>query len=231
MNGKITVLYAEDNSGTASLIKMMLERNSFVVTVEPDGERAIERYRAGVPDLLLLDIEMPGKSGLEVVSVIRRENRLLPIVLFSSFVDPAIELEAIHLGADDCIRKDCPPELFIAKLHNILRRVYNKQSPSVYQLSEVTEFNSRTCALLIDGRPVKLKTKEAELLKLLCTRMNDWAEKEYLIMGLWGRASLYKERVLRKLVSALRNRLSEDKTVQISNKYGEAYSLVSELIR
>ena len=179
------ILYAEDDERTARMVKDSLEEHEFQVRVVYDGVRAWDVFRYNPPDLLLLDLEIPGKDGLELVECVRKINERVPIIFYSSHMDVAKELEAIKLGADDCIRKGVPVEFLIAKLNNVYRRVVRDDgNHQVYFLSEMTKFNAVAGLLTMDGQMILLKTMDARLLHLLCVKMHEVAGYEYLIRGL-----------------------------------------------
>lgn len=190
MEKKVDVLYAEDDDKMAGVVKKLLEDNEFHVRIACDGRRAWDIFQRSIPDLLLLDLEMPRKDGLEIVKLVRRVNKRVPIVFYSSYMNVEKELEAIKLGADDCIRKGCPMELLLEKLRSIYRRVIRDEgSPQIYFLSETTKFNAVVGLLVINGKNLLLKSMDSRLLHLLCVKMHEIASNDYLIRGLWGNYS------------------------------------------
>ncbi len=229
MEKKVDVLYAEDDDKMASVVKKLLEDNEFYVRIACDGRRAWDIFQRSIPDLLLLDLEMPRKDGLEIVKLVRRVNKRVPIVFYSSYMNVEKELEAIKLGADDCIRKGCPMELLLEKLRSIYRRVIRDEgSPQIYFLSETTKFNAVVGLLVINGKNLLLKSMDARLLHLLCVKMHEIASNDYLIRGLWGNYS-YAEKgnALRKGIIRLRNILEADTSLVVGNSFGEGYFLTS----
>ncbi|RHR76670.1 response regulator transcription factor [Odoribacter sp. AF15-53] len=229
MGKKVDILYAEDDERTARMVKDSLEEHEFQVRVVYDGVRAWDVFRYNPPDLLLVDLEIPGKDGLELVECVRKINERVPIIFYSSHMDVAKELEAIKLGADDCIRKGVPVEFLIAKLNNVYRRVVRDDgNHQVYFLSEMTKFNAVAGLLTMDGQMILLKTMDARLLHLLCVKMHEVAGYEYLIRGLWGNFE-YKEKgnALRKGIIKLKKILEPDTSLFLSNTFGEGYVLSS----
>ena len=175
---------------------------------------------------------MPRKDGLEIVKLVRRVNKRVPIVFYSSYMNVEKELEAIKLGADDCIRKGCPMELLLEKLRSIYRRVIRDEgSPQIYFLSETTKFNAVVGLLVINGKNLLLKSMDSRLLHLLCVKMHEIASNDYLIRGLWGNYS-YAEKgnALRKGIIRLRDILGADTALMIGNSFGEGYFLTSRVI-
>lgn len=229
MEKKIDVLYAEDDQYTAEMIKMFLEEQEFNVRIAGDGAQAWNVFRYCPPDLLLLDLEMPGKDGLELVRLVRETNKRIPIIFYSAHMDVAKELEAIKLGADDCIHKNGDKNLLLLKLRNIYHRITrDEKAPHIYFLSEATKYNAIAGLLTINGKKIFLKSMDARLLQLLCVKMHEIAGDEYLIRGLWGNVQgQNKENALRKTIKHLRDLLEADTSLLIKNDYGEGYVLTS----
>lgn len=214
MSQKINLLYAEDNPLTASLVKRQLERENFTVRIAADGSTAWDLFNLLIPDILLLDIEMPEKDGLEVLKLVRKKNRHVPIVIYSTYLNPTRELEAIEEGADDCINKRSSRELLIAKLKNIYNRVTEgEKNPQVYILSPRVKFNSPASVLYIDNKMYELTAPESRLLRLLCVKFQEIASYNYLLMGLWGKGQKHKMQALRKTVFLLNQKLKADPTL------------------
>lgn len=214
MSQKINLLYAEDNPLTASLVKRQLEKENFTVRIAADGSTAWDLFNLLIPDILLLDVEMPEKDGFEVLKLVRKKNRHVPIVIYSTYLNPARELEAIEEGADDCINKRSSRELLIAKLKNIYNRVTEgEKNPQVYILSPRVKFNSPASVLYIDNKMYELTAPESRLLRLLCVKFQEIASYNYLLMGLWGKGQKHKMQALRKTVFLLNQKLKADPTL------------------
>ena len=214
MSQKINLLYAEDNPLTASLVKRQLERENFTVRIAAAGSTAWDLFNLLIPDILLLDVEMPEKDGFEVLKLVRKKNRHVPIVIYSTYLNPTRELEAIEEGADDCINKRSSRELLIAKLKNIYTRVTEgEKNPQVYILSPRVKFNSPASVLYIDYKMYELTAPESRLLRLLCVKFQEIASYNYLLMGLWGKGQKHKMQALRKTVFLLNQKLKADPTL------------------
>lgn len=229
MEKKIDVLYAEDDPLTAEMVKGVLEEHEFSVRIACDGIQAWDIFRYNPPDLLLLDLEMPGKDGMELVRLVRERNDRIPVIFYSSHMDVRKELDIIKLGADDCIYKRGTTDLLLEKLRSIYYRISrDEKNPHVYFLSESTKYNAVVGLLLINSKKVMLKPMDARLLQLLCVKMHEIAGNEYLMQGLWGKfRGENKENALRKSVKHLRDVLEADTSLLISNSYGEGYVLTS----
>ena len=103
MENKNSILYAEDDALGAELIKAILERNHFLVDIASDGEKAWESYKRKKPDILLLDLDMPQKNGLEVTRLIREQDKQTHIIVYTSHGEAEREIAILDAGADEFI--------------------------------------------------------------------------------------------------------------------------------
>lgn len=228
MRPKINLLYVENDELAAELLKWQLGNDDFNVKIVSDGRQAWKLFQLCIPDILLLGIELPYLDGFEIIRLIRGVNQKTPIVLYSSHLSPMQNLEAINLGVDDCIPKDCNSELFIAKLKRIYDRVTKDEADlQVYILSEISKFNVVAGILTIRDKLIPLKPSDSRLLYLLCAKFGELSDNNYLIEGLWGKANSNKEGSLRRCVNQLRTVLADDPNIIIKNQYSIGYTLTT----
>lgn len=229
MEHPIFLIYAEDNDNTALLYTRKLERAGFTVKVVKNGNQAWELLQTEIPDILLLDVEMPGKDGLEVLELFRQTNRKTPVVIFSNYLYTGREIKAIRLGADDCIQKKNGSDFLIAKLESIYDRVtQGEKNPQIYILSSHTKYNAIADTLTINDTRVKLKDTEAQLMHLLCVKFQELSSYDYLIEGLWGKNFASKQALLRKYVSELNKKLEADPSLSLKVCRNMGYKLYCE---
>lgn len=227
MVNKINILYAEDDPNCASLTKNILERKDFLVEIVPNGDIVWQTYQRNKPDILMLDLEMPGKSGIDMIRLVRAKDHLPPIILYSSHAEPKNEISALDLGANDFINKSCHPEVLVSRLKNIYERICQKiNNPHIYKLSTRTIYNSVARTLTIDNQSIVIKSNDARFLQLLCAKNNELAEKEYLLERMWGKASYNKGSELKKYASHVRDYLKLDESLEIVCHQG-GYSLIT----
>ena len=229
MEHRVYLIYAEDNDNTALLYTRKLERAGFTVKVVKNGDQAWELLQKETPDILLLDVEMPGKDGLEVLELFRQTNRKTPVVIFSNYLYTGREIKAIRLGADDCIQKKNGSDFLIAKLESIYDRVtQGEKNPQIYILSSHTKYNAIADTLTINDTRVKLKDTEAQLMHLLCVKFQELSSYDYLIEGLWGKYFASKQALLRKYVSELNKKLEADPSLSLKVCRNMGYRLYCE---
>ncbi len=224
---KISILYAEDDEFGAKLTKTILEKENFEVEIVSDGSEAWKAYKERKPDILLLDLDMPGKDGLEITRLVREHDQQTPILVYTTHGEPAKEVAVLDAGADEFINKERPPEVLIAYMKRVREKIKKYINiPHLYRLSDHTTYNSITRELIIDGITTQLKTIDGRFLQLLCAKNHEVSSKSYLIHGIWGKADINKESELKKYASRVRTNLKTDPTLKIEFR-DEGYILMS----
>lgn len=224
---KISILYAEDDEFGAKLTKTILEKENFEVEIVSDGSEAWKAYKERKPDILLLDLDMPGKDGLEITRLVREHDQQTPILVYTTHGEPAKEVAVLDAGADEFINKERPPEVLIAYMKRVREKIKKYMNiPHLYRLSDHTTYNSITRELIIDGITTQLKTIDGRFLQLLCAKNHEVSGKSYLIHGIWGKADINKESELKKYASRVRTNLKTDPTMKIEFR-DEGYILMS----
>lgn len=224
---KISILYAEDDEFGAKLTKTILEKENFEVEIVSDGSEAWKAYKERKPDILLLDLDMPGKDGLEITRLVREHDQQTPILVYTTHGEPAKEVAVLDAGADEFINKERPPEVLIAYMKRVREKIKKYMNiPHLYRLSDHTTYDSITRELIIDGITTQLKTIDGRFLQLLCAKNHEVSSKSYLIHGIWGKADINKESELKKYASRVRTNLKTDPTLKIEFR-DEGYILMS----
>ena len=224
---KISILYAEDDEFGAKLTKTILEKENFEVEIVSDGSEAWKAYKERKPDILLLDLDMPGKDGLEITRLVREHDQQTPILVYTTHGEPAKEVAVLDAGADEFINKERPPEVLIAYMKRVREKIKKYMNiPHLYRLSDHTTYNSITRELIIDGITTQLKTIDGRFLQLLCAKNHEVSGKSYLIHGIWGKADINKESELKKYASRIRTNLKTDPTLKIEFR-DDGYILMS----
>lgn len=224
---KISILYAEDDEFGAKLTKTILEKENFEVEIVSDGSEAWKAYKERKPDILLLDLDTPGKDGLEITRLVREHDQQTPILVYTTHGEPAKEVAVLDAGADEFINKERPPEVLIAYMKRVREKIKKYMNiPHLYRLSDHTTYNSITRELIIDGITTQLKTIDGRFLQLLCAKNHEVSSKSYLIHGIWGKADINKESELKKYASRVRTNLKTDPTLKIEFR-DEGYILMS----
>ena len=228
MEEKIKILYAEDNNTAAAVYTEILEEAGFSVKVAPEGNEAWRLYETGKWDLLLLDMDLPGKDGHELIRLVRETDDQVPIVILSS----ANHNHALYEGADDYLVKGCSVDEVRARMDKAIartRRLNKEQEQGPFHLSPTTTFNKNNRLLVISGKKEELKGMEAKILWLFCLRINEVISTVEMCETLWNIYSTDKEKSLTRYVCLLNKKLKADKTIAIQNEFATGYKLVNEL--
>lgn len=219
------ILYIDHDRNFAQQTETLLKTNGLRIYTVNDYRRIYSVCQKISPYLLLSELEPGNTNKLEQIELIKKQNKALPIVIYSSCIEPDMIIQANDIGIEDYISKDCNIHVFISKLKNILRR-NGKITSYFLRISENTQFNYTTEALTIKGSEIKLKPMDARLLKLLCSRMNEYIDSDYLCREMWHITG--KENELRRYVLHLRKLLYIDKAIKIENNWGGWYRLKTD---
>lgn len=181
------ILIVEDDPAIGAFVQTALEREGFDVELVKRGEAALERVEIISPDLILLDLMLPGLDGLQVCQALRRRAQYIPIIMLTAKDDDVDKIVGLEMGADDYITKPFKIRELLARVRAVLRLVQHSTSPS----SRVLRFGS--LEINIEGRtvhrdrqPVNLTPKEFELLVLLASNPRRVFGRETLLEKVWG---------------------------------------------
>ena len=211
---RISVLVVEDEASFADALTIGLEREGFDVTVLVDGPSALEKWEEIDPDLILLDVMLPGVSGVDVCRAIRATSNV-PIIMVTakgSEIDTVVGLE---VGADDYVAKPYRLRELVARMRAVLRRFdgdgeeENADEVSSIRVGAVTVDPDRH-EVTVDGRDVSLPLKEFELLTLLAENAGRVLTREILIDRVWGSDYVGDTKTLDVHVKRLRSKIEHD---------------------
>lgn len=220
-----TILVADDEASIRELCAMYLEQEGFAVVQAEDGESALDAARSRGPDLIVLDLMMPKRSGYEVCRELRRESDV-PILMLTARSEEVDRIVGLEMGADDYLGKPFHPRELTARVKAILRRTAGQPAASRGSL--------RVGALTIDwqshevdigGEPVDLRNKEFDLLKRLAESAGHVLTRELLLEQVWGYEFFGGTRTVDVHVNQLRRKLGE-RGVAIETVRGVGYKLV-----
>jgi DNA-binding response OmpR family regulator len=164
MTGK-RVLVVDDDVKTVELVKLYLNRDGYRVLTAYDGVEALRLAREGHPDLIVLDLMLPGINGLEVCQTLRAESDV-PVIMLTAKTTDQDKLKGLDLGADDYVTKPFSPRELAARVRAVLRRLPGERGPDEIEFGQLTVNFPRHEASL-GGRPLNLTTVEFKLLGAL----------------------------------------------------------------
>jgi DNA-binding response OmpR family regulator len=221
------ILVAEDDQKQAELIRIYLERDGHHVLVAADGRTALTWCRSRRPDLLVLDIMMPGMDGLDVCRVLRRESEL-PILLLTARTTEEDMLLGLDIGADDYVTKPYSPRELVARVRALLRRsgVVKADQEAVLRVGDL-EVDPGRFEVRVKGRPVSLTAKEFGILEVLAREPGRVFTRAQIIEKAFGFDHFVLERTVDAHVMNLRRKLEPDAATSryLHTVYGRGYRL------
>ena len=222
------LLLVEDDPDLAHLTRLHLEDEGFDVTVEGDGQRALERARTQEFDLLLLDLMLPGLGGLEVCRALRSEPRYVPIIMMTAKGAELDRVLGLELGADDYLSKPVSLRELSARVRAMFRRVEALErevsDDDLLQRGPLKIDATRRTAWL-EGEPVELTAKEFDLLYFFAAHPGRVYTRNDLVDELWGPGYAGYEHTVNSHINRLRGKIngSGDRQAFIETVWGVGY--------
>ena len=220
------ILLAEDDPQIREWVTFALEKERHRVRAVTDGVAALTAYNERRPDLIILDIMMPKRSGYEVCREIRKTDKAVPILLLTAKSAEADKLEGFALGADDYVTKPFGVRELMARVSALLRRAGLAQTagpnPSSFPFGGHRINVARRLLIQPDGTEVELTALEVGILSFLAAHPGEVVTRDNLLNGIWGVAYNGTTRTLDTRIAALRKKLGTDAS-RIETLYGTGY--------
>jgi len=222
-----TILLVDDESSIVSLVKMYLERDGFHVEAVSDGLAAIEAVEKLRPDLLVLDVMLPGADGFEVCRRLRNAGNQVPIIMLTARDEDIDKILGLELGADDYLTKPFNPRELLARIKAILRRMDRPVDPETAPLrfGDLSLDPARR-EVTLNGQLINLRTQEFDLLLCLLAQPGRVFTREQLLEKAWGFDFYGQTRTVDVHIAQLRKHLSGS-AVRIETVTGVGYKLSS----
>ncbi len=221
-----TILVVDDNPNIVDLVRMYLEGAGFATIAAADGPSAVELHRTAGPDLVILDLMLPGMDGFEVCRAIRRVADT-PVLMLTARADDVDAIVGLELGADDYVTKPFNPRSLVARVKAILRR-----SDGTVRAGRPIETGSlrldpRRREATVGGRALELRSREFDLLAALARDPGVVLSREALLEAVWGTDFPGETRTVDVHVSELRKKIGSDGPA-IESVRGVGYRLVAD---
>lgn len=211
---KPLVLLVDDDTDILEFLTFALERDGFEVKSSTDGETAFNIAKQTIPDIIVLDMMMPGWDGLETCRHIRKEESLknTMIVFLTARSEDYMQVEGLDTGADDYIPKPVKPKVLISRLHAILRRKTDvpQNDNSIIEFKDLT-IDKDNYTVVSHGKTMTLPKKEFELLLFLVTHTDKIHTRDEIYSAVWGDEVIVGERTIDVHIKKLRDKLQTDK--------------------
>ncbi len=202
------VLVVDDDIQLASLIAFTLRREGFQVFQAHDGLTALDAWASEAPDIVILDINLPGLSGDMVLQRIRAASAT-PVIMLTVRGDEDAVVHGLSLGADDYITKPFSPRNLVARVRAVLRRS-GQQPPADLTLADMTLDIDRQAVRYADGRVVQLTPLEFRVLRYLLVNQGQVLPTDTIIEHVWGYDAREDRTALKQLVRRLRVKIEPD---------------------
>jgi DNA-binding response OmpR family regulator len=205
------ILLIEDNADLAFGLRNNLEIDGYAVEVATDGPAGLARARHARPDLIILDLMLPGMDGLKVLRTLRGEGSDLPVLILTARGEEADKVQGFRTGADDYVTKPFGVLELLARVRAILRRAgWSDDEPSNSERFGDVEVDVAARRVLRAGLEVALTPKEFDLLVALTRRRGAVASRAELLQEVWGHRAPVASRTVDTHVAELRRKLEAD---------------------
>ena len=228
MIGKQRILIVDDDENIAELISLYLTKECFDTKIVFNGEDALSTFETYEPNLILLDLMLPGIDGYQVCREIRAKSGV-PIIMLSAKGEIFDKVLGLELGADDYILKPFDSKEMIARVRAVLRRYHPiKNEPSQAEKPKCVEYevltiNLTNYSVLCDGNTVEMPPKELELLYCLASSPNQVFTREQLLDRIWGYEYLGDTRTVDVHIKRLREKLKDHPHWKLGTVWGIGY--------
>ncbi len=210
------VLIADDEPDILEILKYNLAGEGYEVITAKDGDEALGKARLHHPDLIVLDIMMPRKTGVQVCQILRSlpEFKNTLIIFLTALNDEATQIKGLETGADDYVSKPVSPRVFLSKVHSLFRRVSKPENKKL-ELDNITIDPGRF-TVQINGQEIILAKKEFELLHFLAQKPGRVFLRNEILNEVWGNEVIVGDRTIDVHIRKIRQKLGVDciKTVK-----------------
>lgn len=231
------ILIVEDDERLATLTKDYLESNGLTVSVEGDGGRAIERIKTEQPDLVVLDLMLPGEDGLAVCRIVRPYYKG-PILMLTARTEDLDQVLGLEMGADDYVAKPVRPRVLLARIRALLRRVKDAPEEAAVETSSENRLTFGNLVVdnamreaWLDGKSIDLTSAEFDLLWLLSSSAGRILTREEIFHQLRGIEYDGQDRSIDVRVSRIRPKVGDDpmNPKRIKTVRSKGYLFVKEI--
>ena len=227
---KKRILIVDDDENIAELISLYLVKECFDTEIAADGESALEKFKAYQPQLILLDIMLPGMDGYDVCREIRKSSNV-PIIMLSAKGEVFDKVLGLKIGADDYMIKPFDSNELVARVQAVLRRVQQNEEvvpDQVEKLSDCVKYDGLTVNLnsysvIYNGTVIDMPPKEIELLYFLANSPNQVFTREQLLDQIWGYDYIGDTRTVDVHVKRIREKIKDGSNWSIATVWGIGY--------
>lgn len=219
------ILICDDQQMVHETLCEYIEAEDFTYVSAFDGQEALDKFMLEKPDLIVLDLMMPGKNGIEVCREIRKEHNT-PIIMLTAKGEEIDRILGLELGADDYIIKPFSPREVIARIKVVLRRI--QLQPNDQEQMQILQFphlqiNLSNYEVRVEDKIIPFTPKEVELLYKLCSEPGRVFDREQLLSSVWGYDYFGDTRVVDTQIKRIRQKIHDNEHWCIRSVYGVGY--------
>lgn len=221
-----SILVVEDDPIIRQTVEYALKRAGFTVHGVDDGARALQAAADFAPDLVLLDLMLPGMDGYEIAEKLRETDKETAIIMVTALDTERDKVRGLDAGADDYLTKPFSIEELLARVRANLRRVRERETLADDRVIEVGDLHIdlKSFRVAVGGRPVRLRLKEFQLLVALAERQGSLATRHVLAEEVWGYEHLPSSRTIDVHIRRLRQAIEDPSTfVYVHTVHGMGY--------
>ena len=222
---KTKILLVDDDPNIRQLVNLYLEKEGFEVEMADRGDTAVEKFKTFAPNLILLDLMLPGMDGWQVCREVRKTSNV-PIIMLTAKDETFDKVLGLELGADDYMVKPFDTKELVARIKAVLRRFQNADAPASKELSfPGLTINIGQYTVTYMGKELEMPPKELELLYFLASHPGMVFTREQLLEQVWGYDYFGDSRTVDVHVKRLREKLTEGEKMgwQIKTVWGVGY--------
>ena len=205
------ILIADDEPDILEIIQFNLQNEGYEVITAKNGDEAIEAAKKNLPALIILDIMMPGKNGIEVCNILRMQPAFKDtlIIFLSALSDETTEVRGLETGADDYLTKPVSPKVLVSKVNALFRRVNDKGQLGTIKIGDLIIDREKYIINYV-GKDITLARKEFELLALLASKPSKVFLRNEILNQVWGTEVIVGDRTIDVHIRKIRQKLNLD---------------------
>src|SRR6516164_5398073 len=205
------ILIADDEQDILEVVQYNLVKEGYEVISAKDGDEALTKSKSGHPDLIILDIMMPKKNGVEVCEILRSQPTFKDtlIIFLTALNDETSHVKGLESGADDYVSKPISPKVLVSRVNALFRRLHKEPTDKVLKIENLT-IDPDKFEVVVDNKDVTLAKKEFELLYLLASRPGRVFLRNEILNQVWGNDVIVGDRTIDVHIRKVRQKLGLD---------------------
>jgi len=205
------ILIADDEPDILEIIQFNLQAEGYEVVTAKNGDEAIDMAKKNHPDLIILDVMMPGKNGIDTCNILRSQPDFKEtlIIFLSALSDESTEVRGLETGADDYLTKPISPKVLITKVNALFRRIHKQEDTGIIKIGDLA-IDREKFIVRYQDKDIILARKEFELLALLASKPNKVFLRNEILNQVWGTEVIVGDRTIDVHIRKIRQKLNLD---------------------